>query len=192
MLEKDYRLEEIPIIVSHGACNGLHSFNDPVMDTQATAPKLLAEDINFYDEEIIALAESKGIFGIQLDERRLASTATLKNTRHAIPMNKIRHYRAELVWNQVQHIVELLDGEGLFAWDCIAIGSDFDGVINPLNGYLTAETLPHLQEYLERYAYNYMNGAGKRLNSFNQLDPSEIVNRILSTNAMEFMRKWFV
>ena len=78
-------------------------------------------------------------------------------------MNKIRHYRSELMWNQIQHIVELLNSHDLFAWDCIAIGSDFDGVINPLNGFLTQETIPSLQEYVERHAYNYMQGRGKQV-----------------------------
>jgi microsomal dipeptidase-like Zn-dependent dipeptidase len=193
ILKIDFQGENIPIIVSHGACTGLRSFEDPVMDNQETGPKLLEAEINFYDNEILELARSKGIFGIQLDERRIANKNTLKSIRNAILMNKIRHYRAELVWNQVQHIAELLDRHDMFAWDCIAIGSDFDGIINPLNGYLTAETYPHLQEYLERYAHNYMSGPGRsRLKFYNQLDPSEIVNRILSTNAMEFMRKWFV
>jgi hypothetical protein len=74
------------------------------MDNSETGPKLLDDDINFFNEEIMVMARSKGIIGLQLDERRIASRATLKSIRHAIPMNKIRHYRAELLWNQVQHI----------------------------------------------------------------------------------------
>ena len=192
VLRDEYPVDKIPVIVSHGACNGLRSAAEPVLDNIETGRKMLQEDINFYDDEIITIAASKGIFGIQLDERRIASAATLKEIKHAIPMNKIRHYRAELVWNQVRHIIELLDSRELFAWDCIAIGSDFDGVINPLNGYLTAETFPHLQEYLERYIHNYMETDGKTiLHTYNQVSPSEAVNRIFSSNAMEFMKQWF-
>jgi hypothetical protein len=97
------------------------------------------------------------------------------------------------MWNQVQHVAELLDRHDMFAWDCLALGTDYDGIINPLNGFLTAETLPHLQAYLERYVHNYMEGLGKtRLKSYNQISPSEVVNRIFSSNAEEFLRKWFV
>src|SRR6202008_3249780 len=142
------------------------------VDGKDTAYKLLAEDINFYDNEILMVAKTNGIFGFQLDERRIASETTLKNTKHSVFMNKIRHYRAELLWNQVQHIAELLDRNDLFAWDCMAIGSDYDGIINPLNGYLTAETFDDLQQYLERYVFNYMNDAGKALKSYNQLTPA--------------------
>lgn len=192
MLMTEFVAEEIPIIISHGAANGLRSRLEPVIDSPATSPKLLAEDINFYDNELLLVARSRGIIGLQLDERRVASISTLKNTKHAIPMNKIRHYRAELLWNQVQHIAELLDRNGLFAWGCIGIGSDYDGVVNPLNGFLTAETFPFLLEYLERYAHNYLQGpGGAALKPYNQISASEIVNRIFSTNSMEFMQRWF-
>lgn len=193
LLQTDFATENIPVLVSHGAANGLRSAKEPVHDGKDTAQKLLDSDINFYDDEILLVAKTKGVFSLQLDERRIASEATLKNTRHAMFINKIRHYRAELVWNQVQHIAELLDRHDLFAWECMAIGSDYDGIINPLNGFLTAETLQHLQEYLERYVHNYLQGEGKiKLKSYNQISASEIVNRLFSTNAMEFMRKWYV
>ena len=192
MLAIEFADEAIPVIISHGAANGLRSMDEPVADGLDTANKLLSEDINFYDNEILMVAKSKGIFGLQLDERRVASESTLKNVKHSVFINKIRHYRSELVWNQVQHIVELLDRNNLFAWDCIVIGSDFDGILNPLNGFLTEETMPHLQEYLERHVNNYMNEKGKTsLKSFNQISPSEIVNRIFITNGWEFLKKWF-
>lgn len=192
LLNEEYAQENIPIIVSHGAANGLRSMDEPVTDIKETAHKLLAEDINFYDNEIVAIARSQGIFALQLDERRIASNATLKHIRHSLFMNKIRHYRSELMWNQIQHIVELLNSHDLFAWDCIAIGSDFDGVINPLNGFLTQETIPSLQEYVERHAYNYMQGRGKQvLKSFNQIDADEIVSRVFRMNGWEFIRKHF-
>ena len=193
ILAADYASENIPVIISHGAANGLRSFKEPVADSMETAPKLLDVDINFYDNEIVMVAKTRGILGLQLDERRIASEATLKNTKHAFFLNKIRHYRAELLWNQVQHIAELLDRHDLFAWDCMAIGSDFDGIIDPLNGFLTAESFEQLQSYLERYVHNYMDGPGKqKLKAYNQVSPSEIVNRIFSTNATNFLRRWFV
>jgi microsomal dipeptidase-like Zn-dependent dipeptidase len=192
LLQTEYNQERIPIMVSHGAANGMRSAKEPVQDMKDTAYKLNATDINFYDDEIVQVVNSGGIFCLQLDERRIASEATLKSTKNAIPINKIRHYRAELFWNQIQHIAELLDSRNLFAWDNIAIGSDFDGIVNPLNGYLTAESYQQLLEFTERYAHNYMNGRGKEiLKPFNQIDPSQIVNRVFTDNGISFLRKWF-
>lgn len=192
LLKTDYANELIPVLVSHGAANGMRSAKEPVQDIKETAHKLNAADINFYDEEIVKVAETGGLFCLQLDERRIASEATLKSTKNAIPLNKIRHYRAELFWNQIQHIAELLDSKGLFAWDAIAIGSDFDGIINPLNGYLSAETYQQLLEFTERYAFNYMEARGKKvLKPFNQIDASQIVNRVFTDNGVAFLKRWF-
>ncbi|HEY9049276.1 MAG TPA: membrane dipeptidase [Ohtaekwangia sp.] len=191
ILQTSYPGQEIPVIVSHGAANGLRSMDEHVVDGEATAYKLLQEDINFYDNEILAVARSGGIFGLQLDERRIASAQTLKSVKHSVFMNKIRHYRAELLWNQFQHIAELLDRNNLPAWDCMTIGSDFEGIINPINGYLTAETMTHLEAYVERYVFNYMNDRGKQLKSFNQISAAEIVTRIFHSNGMNFLRKFY-
>lgn len=192
LLRTEYAEQRIPIMVSHGAANGMRSAMMPVQDLKDTAYKLNASEINFYDEEIVEVVKSGGIFCLQLDERRIASEATLKATKNAIPINRIRHYRAELFWNQIQHIAELLNSKNLFAWDNIAIGSDFDGIVNPLNGYLTAESYQQLLEFTERYAHNYMNGRGKEvLQPYNQIDPSQLVNRIFTDNGLSFLRKWF-
>lgn len=183
---------KVPVIMSHGAANGWRNMDEQVVDLPDTGHKLLQEDINFYDDELIAMAKSNGIIGLQLDERRIASAATLSDTPHSLFRNKIMHYRSALLWNQVQHIVELLDKNNLFAWDCIAIGSDFDGIIDTLNGFWTAEEIPFLSDFLERHAYNYMEARGKQiLKPFNQISPHEIVSRIFTDNALRFMKQYF-
>jgi len=191
LLQENYPAQSIPVIVSHGAANGLRSMDEPVVDGTATGHKLLQEDINFYDNEIVMVAKTHGIFGLQLDERRVASDQTLRSVKHSLFMKKIRHYRSELLWNQIQHIAELLDRNNLPAWNCIAIGSDFEGIINPLNGYLTAETFVHLEEFTERHAFNYMKDRGRQLNTFNQITPDDIVTRIFHSNGMDFFRKFY-
>jgi len=187
----DDEYKDIPVIISHGACNGLSSFSDPVPAYPETAKKLNPVSINFYDEELIRLARSGGIIGLQLDERRLADKATLKKTKHSIKRHKIMHYRSELLWNQLRHIAMVLDNNGLFAWDCMAIGSDFDGIIDPLNGFWTAEELPFLADFLERHAFNYMKNA-KFKNSDNKIGADEIVERLFSTNAKSVLSKYFI
>ena len=179
--------KNLPIIVSHGAANGQQSFADKTRSGSKVASKLNPVDINFFNEEIIRLAKSKGIFGLQLDERRIASKETLKNTKHSVNRSKIMHYRSELLWNQIQHILEVLDGAGLFAWDCMAIGSDFDGIIDPLNGFWTTEELPFLADFLERHAYNYMRSAGFKVKE-NNIPADEIIARVMSLNGHNFLK----
>ncbi len=186
----EFGTDHIPIIVSHGAANGLTSFDNPVMGRPQTASKLQTADINFYDEEILKIAKSDGIFGLQLDERRIASESTLKQIKHAVSRNKIMHYRSALLWNQVQHVIELLDNNDLFAWDMLAIGSDFDGIIDPLNSFWTAEQMPQLADFLERHAYNYLKTHTFK-NEFNAIPADEIIDRIFTSNANRFFKKYF-
>jgi microsomal dipeptidase-like Zn-dependent dipeptidase len=184
------KFKNIPVIASHAACNGLKSFDDPVVVHPNTASKLNPAPINFFDEEIIRIAKSKGIIGLQLDERRIVNKKTLKKTKKSLKRNKIMHYRSELLWNQIQHIAQVLDAEGLFAWDCMVIGSDFDGIIDSLNGFWTAEELPYLADYLERHAYNYML-SHKLVHPKNVIDADEIIARIMSINGRKFLKDYF-
>lgn len=181
---------DFPLVISHGACNGLRSFSDPRPGDLSTSRQMNPVEINFYDGEIIALARSGGIIGLQLDERRIASKQSIKETKHSLFRNKIMHYRSELLWRQVQHIAEVLDQEGLFAWDCMAIGSDFDGIIDSLNGFWTAEELPYLADFLERHAYNYLQKATWRIPA-NRIPADEVVHRIFSTNGHRFLKANF-
>ncbi len=190
LLGSDQAYNDVPLIVSHGACNGLRSFKNPVVDHPATASTLNPIGINFYDDEIIRIAKSGGIIGLQLDERRIISPEARKKVKHAIRRNKIMHYRSALLWNQIQHIAEVLDKEGMFAWDNIAIGSDFDGIIDALNGFWTAEELPFLADFLERHAFNFTRNNSFELDK-NNIPADEIVSRVMSVNAKNFLAKFF-
>ncbi|WP_297795965.1 membrane dipeptidase [uncultured Eudoraea sp.] len=186
----DPRYADIPVIASHAACNGLKSFDHRVAANSTTAAKLNPVAINLFDEELIRIARSKGIVGLQLDERRIVNKKTLKKTKKSLKRHKIMHYRSALLWNQIQHIAEVLDAEGLFAWDCMVIGSDFDGIIDSLNGFWTAEELPYLADFLERHAYNYML-AHNLVNTMNIIDADEIIERIMSVNGKNFLKSYF-
>ena len=190
LLDATPAYKSIPLIVSHGAANGLKSFDVRRQTGSKVANKLNPVDINFYDGEIIRIAKSKGIFGLQLDERRIASKQTLKDTKHSTKRSKIMHYRSALLWNQVQHILEILDREGLFAWDCMAIGSDFDGIIDPLNAFWTSEELPFLADFLERHAYNYMKDASFNM-AANNIKADDIIERIMTSNGNNFLKRNF-
>ncbi len=115
---------EIPVIITHGVCNGLPSFGATVSNFPElgntfinTIEDVKGDDgqfkdhntINFYDDEIILMVQSAGIIGLQLDERRLANPGTIRQVKHSLFRNKIMHYRSALLWNQIQYIAELLD-----------------------------------------------------------------------------------
>lgn len=190
LIESMASLKDVPIVISHGACNGLKSPDNKVQTGSLVANKLNPVDINFYDSEIIKVAKSNGIIGLQLDERRIANKTTLEATKNSMRRSKIMHYRSELLWFQIQHILEVLDSEGLFAWDCIALGTDFDGIIDPLNAFWTSEELPYLADFLERHVYNYMTKITLTVPE-NNIEADDIVARVMSANGMRFLETHF-
>lgn len=183
LLETKYKNKNIPVIISHGA----------VIGNEKDKHFFLQEDINFYDDEILKVAETNGLFGIQLDERRIvaAGDSELKKS-HGFERRKVLFHSSVLIWRQIQHIAELLDSKGLFAWGIQSLGSDYDGMINPLNGYWTVEDYPTLSDYLLKQAYNYMKNFSSNLTQKqNHIDPEEIVNRVMGDNTYQFIQKQY-
>jgi microsomal dipeptidase-like Zn-dependent dipeptidase len=191
-LETEFPAEIIPLLVSHGAVTGLRSYNEKVEDDLFNYGKFQSNDINFYDDEILRIAGSGGLFGIQFDERRLGSESELKKTGPNLSRRKMLFYKSKLVWNQIEHIAEVLNRNNRFAWDIQCIGSDYDGMVNPLNGFWTAEDMPLFDSYLEKHAYNFLSStASANLKDFNKLTASEIVERFMRGNTYDFLKKNF-
>lgn len=192
LLADEFPGEIIPLVVSHGAVNGLRSHLEKVEDYLFNYGKFQPDDINLFDDEILRIAASGGLFGIQFDERRLGSESEVKKTGPNLNRRKMLFYKSKLVWNQVEHIAEVLNRHDRFAWGIACIGSDYDGMVNPLNGFWTAEDMPVFDSYLEKHAYNFLNSnPGKTLKEYNKLSASEIVERIMRGNARDFLQRNF-
>lgn len=183
LLDTKYAGQDIPVVVTHGACIG----NDQDKHLFMNA------DINLYDDEITRVAKTNGLFGIQLDERRIAAHGDFELKKsHGLERRKVLFHSSFLVWRQIQHIAELLDSQGLFAWGIQSIGSDYDGIIDPINGFWTAENLPTLDDYLLMHAHTYMSAqSGNLKQSFNHIDPEEIVSRMMGDNVYNFVMKYY-
>lgn len=193
LLDTKYALEDIPVIASHGAANGKRSI---VQWDQTDAPEMASNfndiDINFYDDELVRIAKSNGLFGIQLDERRIGSPKAIKKSKIYFPNKRKQLIRKSLlVWRQIQHSAEVLDKEGLFCWGIQSIGSDFDGIVNPIKGLWTAENIKDLGEELKNHAQAYLDQNRLNLQHFNRLTPESIVERVLHHNAMEFIKRYY-
>jgi len=192
LLDTKYAGENIPLIISHGAVNGYRSHDQLIIDNQHTFGMFMDADINFYDDELVRTAKSGGLFGIQLDERRVASSLEIKKAGRRLSRRKMLFHRSKFIWNQIQHIAETLDKAGMYAWSIQTIGSDFDGLIDPVNGFWGAEEMPQLDSYLEKHAFNYMHSPlAEKLQPFNKIGVDEIVERFMHDNAWEFLRKNF-
>ncbi|QRM88243.1 peptidase M19 [Lacinutrix sp. WUR7] len=192
LLETKYADQNIPIIVSHGAANGKRSIEEWNEKDSALSNQFSDLDINFYDAEILRIAKSKGIFGLQLDERRIGSKKAVKSSRIYMPNKKSRlRNKSELIWNQIQHCAEILNKNNLFCWETLAIGSDFDGIVNPIKGLWTSENIKDIEPYLVERAEAYLKDHQQDLIPINQIPAQEIIDRVLFINAETFLKTNF-
>lgn len=181
ILGTEYKSERIPIIASHACVQGnvkdRHKFNP--------------SDINLSDKDLLKIVETNGLIGIQLDERRIASDTALRYARSFTKRSKLLYHWAALVWNQLEHIAELFDSKGYFAWGNTCLGTDFDGIIDPINGYWTHEDIADLETHLLMHAHNYMK-SNPSISAINKIHEEEIVTRVMCSNAMEFFKQNFI
>ena len=189
-----YKNEDIPIIVSHGAVNGYDSVYDDENSTSEENGIFFGKDINFFNDELVKIAESKGLFCLQLDDRRVASKTEAKKVKILMPKRKKLKLRSKFIWNQIQHIAEVLDEKGLCSWDTTVIGSDFDGIVDPPNGFWTSEDFPLLYKYLKDHAEDYIQNKNNTLKveKNKNIEPEAILNRLFTQNAMNFLSKYYV
>jgi len=181
---------KIPIIVSHGAVTGTSMSGE---QNGTLDPALFSgDDINFFDEEIVGIGRTKGLFALQMDANRLANRSLIRKSIFNLEGNEGLNHSAKIIWRQLQHIAEVLDKEMLFAWDITCIGSDFDGTINPLNGIWTAEYLPLLADALLYEAKLYCkNRNSLRLEENKNITAEEIVHKFIYGNTINFLKKYY-
>ncbi len=188
LLDSEYANEQIPIIVSHAAVNGKRSMDEPTTSDSENTKNFMDADINFYDSEIVKIAKSKGIFGIQLDERRIASRGAIARSKVYFPSKKRRLKRKSLlIWRQLEHCVLLINGANISCWNTLAIGSDFDGIINPMKGLWTSENMKDVREYLIFHANNFLKDHSNTLIAINRISAEEIIDRLLYNNVETFL-----
>ena len=195
LLDEQFSTDPIPIIVSHGCVTGRLNSEAAQSTFPDQGDRFNPEDINFFDDELIRVARSGGIFGIQLDERRIGSQSALHAAKGSINRRTILYNWARLVWFQVQHMAEVLDGAGLFAWNIQALGTDYDGLIDPINGYWTAKELDELDDYLLKHAFNYLQSTNPEnrltLPANKQIQAEDVVRLVMQDNALEFIRRHY-
>ena len=189
LLETDYGSRMPPTIVSHGAVNGL-SLADP----SKTDPDSMfyPSDINFFDEEVVRIGRTGGLFAIQFDARRIAKSKYVKKRVRSLFSESDVEIAAEVIWNQIWYIARLLDRNDLFAWGTACIGSDYDGTIDPLPGIWTAEYFSRLNDILMKKADVCLkSNRNLQLKENKSISAEEITERFFLNNSVEFLKAYF-
>lgn len=97
--------------------------------------------------------------------------------------------------NQVMHILQVAKKGGFTiqqASSCICIGSDFDGLINPLDCCITTEMLSNFKDHLRQIMKSRPNFWKPLFIKRNEVDADALLDGIFFTNAYNFLKTNFV
>jgi microsomal dipeptidase-like Zn-dependent dipeptidase len=167
--------------------------------------------INFCDEEIRFIYESDGIIGLTMDSRILGFEMPnythfykkfLRNKfvdiygkeKFSLPdgteISFDDYYHSEPLIRNILHIIEECGRKDVSAWDHVAIGSDYDGFIQPLKPSSTAESIPVFHKKMVRFLETFVEIHNQQPLLYG-LSTEEAMNKFFFTNGRDFIFKYF-
>lgn len=194
LLQEEYTSEDIPILFSHGAFTGRSRANAGGRGNG----QFYNHAINLYDDELLLIARSGGLVGIEMDQRVLGHESTglrkIADVFERFWMQLRRRsdeYWAAYFAQQVMHGVTVLDRAGFDrSWNVFCLGSDYDGVINPLNPFRSVADLPRLEAALLKIFDGFIRKHNWQ-EPANRIDPEAAVRNVLSDNLTQFTSCYF-
>ena len=130
----------IPVLASHSAYAGVTTLaeltaNQHREDDHFHAPPFLRWSINHCDEDVRVIVASGGLIGFVFDQRVNGLVPRQKLPDQSWIDLFLRQLFATV--DVVIHDERLTRAERRAAWDCVCLGTDFDGLIDPFTPYPT-------------------------------------------------------
>ena len=225
--EKREKGDPIPIIHSHTAINGWWTLD---MAEKAVETADLDRDqyfsrwpINLTNEDILETYDSDGLIGVILHESRMPGEAFKEKARqlkkkadNARPgSDREIRFRLELMdlylqllWSNIFHIVKVVKegrpgSKPADAWGMIALGSDYDGLVDPFDTFPEVAGFQDLKRAMAAYLdsgqplFFSQNGEAVELPEaeiqelLSGQTPTEVLDRILFGNTERFLGRYF-
>ena len=139
-------------------------------------------NINLCDEDIRVIVESGGLIGLSFDQR-IMGEKNVKDTSLKYWMNTVSRCIIAMVSSSIANVTT--NPERI--WKTLCLGTDFDGLIDPLNAFSTAEQFNAFKAELLRFLsiIKESNGNYLFLNN-NPYNPDKVVEMICFENAYNF------
>jgi hypothetical protein len=211
---------KIPIISSHSAGNGIKQMpKEGQKDTaqayenyDTSTDRFNIWEINLSDEEILRIHESNGLIGLNFDER------ILSGHQWRDELKLVDSHSSDWVKPIAEHLYHIASviqtkagGNPIqMAWDeqvtrklwrRLAMGSDFDGAINPVNAYCRATDFVQLEQNLKNRLAEMRDhidigdafslGDYPLLVGLQDSNIAQIVDWFMRGNAMDFLKMYF-
>ncbi|MBK7477297.1 MAG: hypothetical protein IPI11_15335 [Haliscomenobacter sp.] len=202
----------IPVIASHSGYSGRQTLLDQIQDyflendENAPGNPFNPWNINLCDEDLEVICQSGGLIGLNLDQRILGIMYRLR-LRHVLfpaafmPKKERKMDSVELILSNILGMANGVKnrGIGLHAyrpdgfsfWNCICIGSDFDGGIDPINDYATVLHYEKLRTDLgERMRQHIQTGVFQEF-GITEDNLEAVLDLFFFQNALQFLKRHF-
>ncbi|MBX2816045.1 MAG: dipeptidase [Saprospiraceae bacterium] len=209
------RGDDIPIVFSHGGVNGRNAADFEAIGFDRAADHdneyLARWSINLFDDDIRAIANSRGLMGIAPHEGRVPGGRAIdlldgikREIGQGIPgaAARLRREYGKIMLSNFYHIAAVINDAR--AWDHICIGSDYDGITNPFDTYPKSGNLNAMLTDIQQLMENppssitsYRNGRPFILDQNEQrrlqfgIAPSSLIAKIAFGNVELFLSRYF-
>jgi hypothetical protein len=200
--------ENIPVIYSHTAVNGIDNManarmpgnpdqiHDVADDNYEVSTKFNTWDDLVTDQEIMIVHNSGGLIGLILDHRIMMGKKTLDEAKVKASLKSLK--KRQVIWIQpficqILHIARHIfsvTGNPANIWDNISLGSDFNGMITPIEPFDSANELPALNNTLFS-ELKKLRATEPLLSGKTDAEVLDITDKILWKNNLLFLEKYF-
>jgi len=199
--------DKFPLICSHtgvvskGRTLDALIAQDDVAELHDSTNYLHENSINLCEEDIMMIAETNGLIGIQLDEKRVAGNNIIEiiKKNKQLGSDDLRKQYVKVLFANLFEVVKTVGTSK--GWDLLSIGSDYDGLINHLDFYPTSGEMPVLKndmlaflnnpEEISQPGFNYSVPLPEINRLMFGLTPDDIIDKIFAGNAMTFLKNNF-
>jgi microsomal dipeptidase-like Zn-dependent dipeptidase len=194
------RGDRIPVIASHCGYSGIQTLQAHIDlekkekdDYTDVSGKFNAWNINMCDEDIEMIVKTGGLFGLSLDQRILGITS---GDLQADKVKTKKRNGIQVIWENIEAIVKsaytnpnLNESEKLRIWKCLCIGSDFEGLVDPVNSFPTALDFNELAiQLMEEIAQSRINSQANHLDYLkSRAEVEKWVDDFCYNNAESFL-----
>ena len=186
--------DTVAVFSSHSTAAGLSMTSEAYLDKDNKSKNkksyLNRWTISLSDEDINEIHISKGLIGIMLDKYKLIGGLAEKLIEETVPGSvQRRRLYAKIIWANVFTCIKAVGKQS--AWDIVALGSDFDGMIVPFETYPRANEMVDLSNDLLYFLRN----PEPVFDLFSKedieklmfgLSPEEIMHKFMYQNGLDF------
>ena len=214
--------DSIPIINSHAAINGwlfLDQAKTKEEDGKLDEGHFFSRwQINLTNEDILETYDSDGIIGLVLHEGRMPgegfkkaagklkkkiSKARAGSYKRLMMEQDLKDMYLKLLWSNIFHIIKVVrENRSKSAWKMIALGTDYDGLVDPMDSFPEVTSFRTLKKDLLFYlqsgkeVFFSENGTAKAIPAteirelmFGQ-SIEQVLDGILFDNTNQFLSKY--